>query len=101
MAGAVERGPRVVDVHALERGGVAVRVAFAADLAGGDDVEPRRLLRADREQGRVILRRFQERLLDAPELQGAHARRKAPRELLAVDEPFRLGVASDQGGGKK
>jgi hypothetical protein len=41
MAGTVEGGAGVVDVDALERGGEAVRVALAAHLAVGDNVEPR------------------------------------------------------------
>ena len=56
VAGAVERRARVVEVDAVERGGEAVRVALAPDLAVGDDVEPGVLLGADREQGRVVLR---------------------------------------------
>ena len=56
MARAVERGAGVVEVDAFERGGEAVRVALAPDLAVADDVEPRLLLRADRDQGRVVLR---------------------------------------------
>ena len=45
VARAVERGARVVDVDALERGGEAVGVALAPDLAVGDDVEAGLLLR--------------------------------------------------------
>ena len=56
MAAAVERRAGIVDVDALERGGEAVRVALAAHLAVGDDVEPGALLVADGEQRRVVLR---------------------------------------------
>ena len=59
---------RVVEVDALERGGEAVGVALAADLAVGDDVEAGLLLRADGEQRRVVLRLGEVRLGDAPEL---------------------------------
>jgi hypothetical protein len=100
MPGAVERGARVVDVHPLERGGEAVRVALAPRLAVGDDVQARFLLRLDGEHGGVVLRFFEQRLWNAPQLAGAHPRRKAPGELLAVDEPFRLRIAADERGGK-
>ena len=56
VPGAVERDAGIVDVDPFERGGEAVRIALAADLAVGDDVEPRLLLRLDREHGRVVLR---------------------------------------------
>src|SRR5687768_13024268 len=101
MPGAVERAAGVVDVHALEGGGEAVRVALAAGLAVGDDVEARRLLRADGEHRGIVLSLFQKILVDAPELSGAHARREAPGELLAVDQPLGLRIASGQGSRKK
>ena len=56
MARAIERGARVVEVHAVERGGEAVGVALAADLAVGDDVEAGLLLGADGQQRGVVLR---------------------------------------------
>ena len=59
MAGAVERGAGIVDVDTFERGREAVGIAFAPHLAVGDDVEPGLLLRADRQQGRVVLRGFE------------------------------------------
>ena len=40
MTAAIERAARVVEIHAFERGGETIRIAFAADLAIGDDVEP-------------------------------------------------------------
>jgi hypothetical protein len=48
MAGAVERGARIVDVDALERRGEAVGVALAPHFAVGDDIEAGALLVADR-----------------------------------------------------
>ena len=68
MAAAVERGAGIVDVDAVERGGEAVGVAFAADLAVGDDVEPGPLLVANGEQRRVVLRLLEIGLRDAPQL---------------------------------
>ena len=50
MAGAIERGARVVEIDAVERGREPVRVALATDLAVADDVDAGRLLRADRER---------------------------------------------------
>src|SRR5207244_13601313 len=98
---AVELGSRFVDVDALERSGEAVRVALAADLAVGGDVDAGLLLRADREQRGVVLRLREMRLGDAPQLLRAHARREAAGELLAVDQPFGLRVTADQRGRKK
>src|SRR5262249_24539318 len=71
---------------------------LAPHLAVGDDVEAGALLVADRQQGRVVLRLVEELGRDAPQLFCAHARRKAAGELLAVDQPFGLGVGPDQRG---
>src|SRR4051812_29669317 len=99
MARAVERAAGIVDVDALERGGEAIGVALAPDLTVGDDVQARRLLRLDGEDGRIILCFLQQRLSHAPKLARAHARREAPRKLLAVDQPFGLREAADQRSG--
>ena len=40
-------------------------------------------------------------LIDRAKLAGAHARREAAGELGAVDQPLRLRVASDDGGGEQ
>src|SRR5262249_29166850 len=100
MARAVERAARIVDVDAFERGGEAVRIALAPDLAVGDDVEPGLLLRADGEHRAIVLCLRQVRLGHAPELARAHARREAARELLAVDQPLGLRIAADERGRK-
>src|SRR2546430_16982533 len=96
MARAVERAAGMVDVGAFERRGEAIRVALAADLAVGDDVEPRTLLRADGEHGGVVLRLGKIRLGHAPELFRAHARRETPCQLLAVDQPVRLRITANE-----
>ena len=57
-------------------------------LRGGRD--PRPLLGL-----REVFRR------NPPELGHAHPWRKAPGEILAVDEPVRLGVAANEGRGKQ
>ena len=82
VAGAIERGAGIVDVHALERGGEAVGVALTADLAVGDDVEPGGFLGPDRQHGGIVLRARQPGLGHTPQLAGAHARREAPGQLL-------------------
>ena len=92
MARPVERHARLVDVDAFERGREAVRIAFATDFAVGDDVEPRVLLRPDREHGRIVLGLGEIRLRDAPELFRPNARRKAAGELGSIDEPFGLRI---------
>ena len=83
VARAVERAAGIVDVHALERGGEAVGVALAPDLAVGDDVEARLLLRADGEQRRIVLRLLQEGFGQrATALARARAAGSAPASFL-------------------
>src|SRR5206468_10264022 len=96
VARTIERCAGVVDINAVERGREVVGVALAPDLAVGDDVEPGLLLRADREQGRVVLRFLEPRPGDAPKLLRTHARRESTGELPAIDQPLRLRVATDQ-----
>src|SRR5438105_7378012 len=67
MARAVQRGAGMVDIDAFERGGEAVGIAFAPDLAVGDDVEARPLLRPDGEQRGVVLRLGETRLDTRPQ----------------------------------
>src|SRR5690606_16993681 len=55
----------------------------------------------DRQQRRVVLRLRQVGLLQPPQFACAHPRREAPRQLRAVDQPFGLRVAPDDGGGKQ
>ena len=76
MAAAVERRARIVEIDAFERRREQVRIAFAADFAVGDDVEAGLLLRADRDDRRVVLRLDQERLGNAPQFLRPDARRK-------------------------
>ena len=90
--------PGIVDVDAFERGGEAVGIALAPHLAVGDDVEAGAFLVADGEQRGVVLRLVEKFRRDPPQLLGAHARRKAAGELLAVDQPVRLRVGADQRG---
>src|SRR5919109_1510345 len=96
-AGAVDGRAGVLDVDAGERGGEAVRVAFAPHLAVGDDVDAGRLHVANREQRRVVLRLLELFGRHAPDLGRAHARHLGA-ELGAVDEPVGLRVAPDDGG---
>ena len=63
----------LVDVDALERGGEAVGVALAADLAVGDDVDAGPLHVADGDDGGIVLRLLEPRLGHAPDVH-AHAR---------------------------
>ena len=95
MAVAVQRLTGLVDVDPVEREHEVVRVALAPDLAVGDHVDPRALLVANRDQGRVVLRLLEMRLVDPPQLPCADARRQPAAERLAVDQPVRLRIAAD------
>jgi hypothetical protein len=78
-----------------------VRVALAPDLAVGDDVEAGILLGSNRDQGRIILRLREKRLGNSPQLFRADARRKAPGEFRAIDEPIWLRLAAYKRGRKQ
>ena len=92
---------RIVEIDALERGGEAVGVALAADLAVGDDVDAGALHVADREHRGVVLR-----LLE-PGPRGCArscARTRGTGGIAtagAVDQPVRLRIAADDGGRKR
>jgi hypothetical protein len=66
MSGAVERRAGIVDIDAFKRSGETVRIAFTAQFAVGNDVEPGALLIADGEQGGVVLRLIEKFRSDAP-----------------------------------
>jgi hypothetical protein len=100
-AGAAEQGARVVQVHAVQRGGEPVRIALPDLLAVGDDVQPGPLLVAQREQGGVPLSLLQVRGADPPQFTGPDPGRQPVAEPVPVDEPVRLRVAADQRGGKE
>ena len=53
---------RVVEIDPRQRRCKAVRIAFAADFAVGDDVDPGVLYVGDREPGRIVLSGFEPRL---------------------------------------
>ena len=99
-AAAVEGGAGIHEVDAFERGGEAVRVAFAPHLAVRDDVDARLLHVADREPRGVVLRFLEVLLGDAPDLGSAYPRHLGA-EFCAVDEPIGLRIAADHGGGKE
>src|SRR5437899_7646283 len=84
MARAVQRAAGMVDIDAFERGGEAVGIAFAPDLAVGDDVEAGPLLRPNGEHCGVVLRLGEMRLGNPPQLFCPYAGRKAPGELFPV-----------------
>ena len=81
MATAVERGARVLDVDALERGREAVGVALAAGLAIRDDVEPGPLLVTDGQDGGIVLGLLKPFRRHSPQLQGPDAGRETPASL--------------------
>ena len=89
-------GSGVVDVDPVERRGEAVRVALAAHLAIGDDVDAGPLHVADREQRRVVLRLLEPGFGHPPDFWHAHARHQRAQQL-AVDQPLGLRIAADHG----
>ena len=68
VAGAAHDLAEPLAVDAVERVRELVRVAFAADLAVGDDVDAGALLLADRDERRVVLRLLEPLGRHAPDL---------------------------------
>jgi hypothetical protein len=91
--GAPAHRRRVVEIDPREGGHKAVRIAFAVDLAVGDDVDAGSLHVADRQPGRIVLGGFEPGLGQAPQLAGAHSHRRRERGL-AIE-------AGKAGGSKK
>jgi len=97
-AGAVGSLAGIVEIDTRERGGKTVGIALATLLAVGDDVEAGALLIADGEQRGVILRAVEPLRINEPKIVRAHARHLLGK-LGPVDQPVRLRVGADQGGG--
>src|SRR5215212_6112006 len=96
LAAVLQRDPdRVVDVDPLQRGGKAVGVALAPDLAVADDVDPSTLHVADCNEGSVVLGLLEHVRRHPPDLLEPHPRHGQRLQLFAVDKPSRLRVASD------
>ena len=100
-AGAPHDVRRVVEIDPRKCGRKTVRIAFAADLAIGDDVDPGALHVADRQPRRIVLGRFEPGLGHPPQFLGAHPHRSLMGQLVAVDQPVGLRIAADHGGRKK
>ena len=90
-------GGGIVGVDAVERGGKTVGIAFAADFAVGHDVDAGPFHVADRDDGGVVLRFLQMFGRQPPHRMHARARHDL-RQHRAIDQPFRLRVASDHRG---
>ena len=101
MSRPVHRFARVVDIDSAKRCRNPVRIAFATNFAIGDDVDARPFHVADREQGCIVLGVFEQVRVDAPHFECAHPRWKASFEVGAINQPFRLNVTSDDGGGQQ
>jgi hypothetical protein len=98
------RGPRprgddggIAGVDPLQRGGEAVGITLAPDLAVGHDVDAGALHVADRNDGGVILGLLQIGFRNPPHLGHAGARHRFGQNRT-VDQPVGLRVASDHGG---
>ena len=97
-ARAARRRAGIGEVDALERQREPVGIAFAANLAVGDDVDAGLFEIVNREPRRVVLRRFALRFRNAPHLRRADAWNSLRR--FVIDEPARLRIGTDDGGGK-
>jgi hypothetical protein len=96
MPAAVQRLTGVVEVQSAQRRREVIRIALAPDLAVGQYVETRDLLRADRQHRRVVLCLCEVFRRGPPQLASAHPGREPPGELRPVDEPFGLGEATHE-----
>ena len=94
VAAPADNGPRIIEIHAIQRRRETVGVALAPHFTIGDDVQPHLLLRADGLSRGVALGFAEPGFLDEPQFRGARAGGKASGELAAVDEPFRLRIAA-------
>ena len=101
MTAAVERGSRIVEIDSFQRGGEAVRIALAAHLAIGHDVDAGALLHMDRHDRRIVLRFVEEIGRGAPQFTCADARRKSPGQPCAIDQPVWHRIGTDQRGGQQ
>ena len=88
----------MLSVDALQRQGEAVGVAFAADLAVGDDVDAGALHVADRQDRAVVLRRFQQLRGNAPDVLRMGARHAVLLQRRAVHQPVGLRIAAHHRG---
>ena len=90
----------LVHVHALQRGGEAVGVALAPDLAVADHVDAGPLHVADGHHGGVVLGLLEDFLRHPPDAPQTDPR-DALRQQGPIDEPVRLGIAADDGSGER
>ena len=81
----------VVHVDAIKRRGKAIRVAFAAHFAVGDDVEPGALLLGDGHDRGVVPGLLEPLLGHTPQFLNAGPRGESAGQLLAVDQPAQAG----------
>ena len=91
----------MIEVDAFERGGEAIGIALPPHLAVGQDIDAGALLVADRQECRVVLRLLEPLRRDPPQSLRAHPRRHLVPELLAIDQPVRLRVRTDQSHGEQ
>ena len=80
----------MLGVDAVEREGKTVRIAFAADLAVGDDIDAGPFHLAYRDDSRIILRLFAPRFRNPPDVAGTDARHAVMFEKGAIDQPVGL-----------
>ena len=96
LTAAVQSDSGIINIDAIERCCEAVGVAFSPHFAVGNDIEPRPFLVADGKKGRVVLSLFQPFRRNAPQFLGSNPWRKATGEFGAVNQPIRLGIASNK-----
>ena len=85
----------MLGIDPFQREREPVGIAFAPDLPVGDDVDPRALHLADRQYGPIVLRLFEQRLGDTPDLVRMSARHAVLLQRRAIHQPIGLRIASN------
>ena len=85
LPAAASNGAGLVDINPLQGGGEAIGITLAAHFAVRNDVDTGLLHGPDGEQGSVVLRLFQERLGNAPQLTRSDAWNPAFAQQLLID----------------
>ena len=87
-------------IETSERRRKVIGIAFPSHLTVGNDIDAGALLISDREQSGVVLRLDEPRFGDTPDVACTHTRHDLGFEQIVIDQPGRLRIAADDGGGE-